>query len=71
MKFYCMCSLTDSIEFDIGKAQKRKFILGTPMEVVQMGAEQYIGRADSPKKHYPNLDVLKCRFCNKEMILEG
>ena len=72
MKLYCMCNESTTIRIGLNpETDKTKIVLGTPMEVTEMGTEQYIRIDDEFIKHYPNLDILKCRICGKEAILEG
>ena len=81
MKVYCMCveaaklPRTKNNDFLLGSGPVlgtgQYVVAGTPMAVTQVGRTQVLEGEDGQfYQHYPNVDLLRCPACGREVVIE-
>lgn len=71
MRIYHNCPSSENTIHTLGEdgrlLDKPRVELKQPMEVIHMGAEQFL---PDGSQHYPNVDILQCPGCGVRMVRE-
>ena len=76
MSLYCLCKGQNYRNHTIGEAapmmEKAGVVLDQRMEIIRMGAEQFIEdkASGAVSRHYPNVDLHRCPVCGTTIARE-